>query len=47
MDQTCKLCNNSLESINHVMFQCHPAQDMLRTMHLPADSAPPQSDRQL
>ena len=41
VDQTCKLCNNVLESINHVLFQCHPAQELLQTVHFPVDSMPP------
>lgn len=43
MDSMCKLCNNASESINHVLFQCHPAQDMLQSIAFPPDLATPRS----
>lgn len=35
----CKLCRNSAETINHVVFQCIPAQEMLKEVHFPTLSA--------
>ncbi|KAL0722415.1 hypothetical protein Bca4012_037014 [Brassica carinata] len=43
VDPMCKLCNNASESINHVLFQCHPAQDMLQTIAFPTEPAIPRS----
>lgn len=43
VDATCKLCNNADETINHVMFQCQPALDILESVQFPQDSSPPRS----
>ena len=32
VDATCKLCNNADETINHVLFQCQPALDILESV---------------
>ncbi|KAF3589325.1 hypothetical protein F2Q69_00028713, partial [Brassica cretica] len=36
----CKLCNKKLESINHVLFECIPAQDILQTVNFPSATSP-------
>ncbi|KAG2312930.1 hypothetical protein Bca4012_027535 [Brassica carinata] len=35
----CKLCRNGAETINHVLFQCFPAQEILREVHFPTLTA--------
>ena len=36
----CKLCNKKLESINHVLFESIPAQDILQTVNFPSATSP-------
>ncbi|XP_018473662.1 uncharacterized protein LOC108844873 [Raphanus sativus] len=43
VNETCKLCNADTESINHVLFQCQPAKDLLQVTNFPADTQPPRS----
>ena len=37
LDTVSKLCNNSTESINHVLFQCLPTREILHSVNLPPD----------
>lgn len=37
LDTGCKLCNSNTESINHVLFQCLPALEILQSVNFPPD----------
>ncbi|KAG5398125.1 hypothetical protein IGI04_019939, partial [Brassica rapa subsp. trilocularis] len=39
----CKQCNNEIDSINHVLFECIPAQDILRIVNFPPSTTPARS----
>lgn len=43
VDMECKLCIGGLESINHVIFQCIPAQDILRSVNFSPEPSPTQN----
>ncbi|CAN6885037.1 unnamed protein product, partial [Brassica oleracea] len=38
-----KQCNNEIESINLVLFECIPAQDILRIVNFPQSTTPARS----
>ncbi|XP_013674098.1 uncharacterized protein LOC106378528 [Brassica napus] len=37
VEQTCKLCNQDVETIQHVLFHCSKAQELWREFRLPLD----------
>jgi len=37
VEQTCKLCNQGVETIQHVLFHCSKAQELWREFRLPSD----------
>ncbi|CAN7106316.1 unnamed protein product [Brassica rapa subsp. narinosa] len=39
----CKQCNNEIDSINHALFECIPAQDILRIVNFPPSTTPARS----
>lgn len=43
IDMEWKQCNNEIESINHVLFECIPAQDILRIVNFPPSTTPARS----
>lgn len=40
VDVECKLCHNNAETINHVLFECVMAQELLRNVSFPPPTTP-------